>query len=45
MLGEVALSLAFDKLVSAGGVVTPSFAMGQALVARLAAAGLEFHAK
>jgi len=45
MLGEVALSLAFDPLSSPGGVVTPSFAMGQALVDRLVAAGLEFHAK
>lgn len=44
MLGEVALSLAFDNPSSPGGVVTPSFALGQALVDRLTAAGLEFHA-
>ncbi|CAN5164766.1 trans-acting enoyl reductase family protein [soil metagenome] len=45
MLGEVALALAFDQPSSPGGVVTPSFALGQALVDRLKAAGLEFHAK
>lgn len=45
MLGEVAMALAFDEPSSPGGVVTPSFALGQALVDRLTAAGIEFHAK
>ena len=42
MLGESALCLAFDPLTSPGGVLTPSFAMGGALVARLRNAGLTF---
>ena len=43
MLGESALCLAFDKLASPGGVLTPSFAMGEMLVERLRRAGLHFH--
>lgn len=42
MLGESALCLAFDGLESAGGVLTPSVAMGGALLARLRRAGLTF---
>jgi short subunit dehydrogenase-like uncharacterized protein len=42
MLGESALSLARDPLTSAGGVTTPSVAMGQALLDRLRRAGLTF---
>jgi short subunit dehydrogenase-like uncharacterized protein len=42
MLGESALCLAFDELTSPGGVLTPSFAMGQHLVERLRSAGLTF---
>jgi short subunit dehydrogenase-like uncharacterized protein len=42
MLGESALCLAFDKLDSPGGVLTPSFAMGEHLVDRLRSAGLTF---
>lgn len=42
MLGESALSLAFDPLMSPGGVLTPSIAMGGMLLERLRAAGLTF---
>lgn len=42
MLGEAALCLALDPLTSAGGVTTPSVAMGGALLARLRRAGLTF---
>jgi short subunit dehydrogenase-like uncharacterized protein len=42
MLGESALCLAYDKLSDGGGALTPSTAMGEALVARLRAAGLVF---
>lgn len=42
MLGEAAMCLAFDPLSSPGGVLTPSVAMGAALVERLRAAGLTF---
>lgn len=42
MLGESALCLALDPLVSGGGVTTPSVAMGAALLARLRRAGLTF---
>jgi len=42
MLVESALSLALDPLTSEGGVLTPSIAMGQALVDRLRRAGLTF---
>ncbi|MEO8842227.1 MAG: saccharopine dehydrogenase NADP-binding domain-containing protein [Kofleriaceae bacterium] len=45
MLGEAAMSLAFDPLASQGGVQTPSTAMAGALVNRLRAAGLEFHSE
>jgi len=44
MLGESALCLARDPLTSPGGILTPAFAMGDALVARLRAAGLTFAA-
>jgi short subunit dehydrogenase-like uncharacterized protein len=42
MLGEAALCLALDPLSSPGGVLTPSVAMGGALLARLRRAGLTF---
>ncbi len=42
MLGESALCLARDPLTSAGGVQTPSVAMGQALLDRLRRTGLTF---
>jgi short subunit dehydrogenase-like uncharacterized protein len=42
MLGESALCLARDPLTSAGGVTTPSVAMGAALLDRLRRAGLTF---
>lgn len=42
MLGESALCLARDPLTSAGGVTTPSVAMGQAILDRLRRAGLTF---
>ncbi len=42
MLGESALSLAFDPLTAPGGVTTPSVAMGQFLLDRLRRAGLTF---
>ncbi|HVK88225.1 MAG TPA: saccharopine dehydrogenase NADP-binding domain-containing protein [Kofleriaceae bacterium] len=42
MLGESALCLARDPLTSAGGVITPSVAMGGALLDRLRGAGLTF---
>jgi short subunit dehydrogenase-like uncharacterized protein len=45
MLGESAMSLAFDPLSSLGGVQTPATAMGGALLVRLRAAGLEFHTR
>jgi short subunit dehydrogenase-like uncharacterized protein len=45
MLGESAMCLAFDPLTSEGGVVTPSVAMGNFLVGRLKAAGIEFHSE
>lgn len=45
MLGEAAMCLAFDPLSSSGGVLTPSVAMGAALVARLRSAGLTFAEK
>jgi short subunit dehydrogenase-like uncharacterized protein len=35
MLGEAAACLAEDELSSAGGVLTPAVAMGEALLARL----------
>jgi short subunit dehydrogenase-like uncharacterized protein len=44
MLGESALCLARDPLQSAGGVLTPSVAMGQHLLDRLRRAGLTFEA-
>jgi short subunit dehydrogenase-like uncharacterized protein len=42
MLGESALCLAFDELTSPGGVLTPSFAMGNHLLDRLRSAGFTF---
>ena len=42
MLGESALSLAFDSLDSPGGVRTPASTMGDALLGRLRAAGMTF---
>ena len=44
MLGESALALALDKeqLPSHYGILTPSVAMGEHLVARLNAAGIRF---
>ncbi|HEU0030889.1 MAG TPA: saccharopine dehydrogenase NADP-binding domain-containing protein [Kofleriaceae bacterium] len=42
MLGESALCLARDPLTSAGGVLTPSVAMGSFLLDRLRRAGLTF---
>jgi short subunit dehydrogenase-like uncharacterized protein len=42
MLGESALCLARDPLTSPGGVLTPSVAMAQPLLARLRRAGLTF---
>ncbi len=42
MLGESALCLALDPLTSAGGVTTPSLAMGGHLLTRLRRAGLTF---
>jgi short subunit dehydrogenase-like uncharacterized protein len=48
MLGESALALVHDRDVlppSEGGVLTPATALGDALVARLRAAGMEISAK
>ena len=45
MLGESALCLARDPLTSPGGILTPAFAMGNALAERLRAAGLTFAAR
>lgn len=42
MLAESALCLALDKLKTEGGVQTPAQAMGDALMARLIKAGIEF---
>lgn len=42
MLGESALSLAFDDLPERSGQVTPAVAMGDALRRRLEAAGIKF---
>jgi short subunit dehydrogenase-like uncharacterized protein len=42
MLGEAALCLAHDELPSTSGQVTTAAAMGQALIDRLQAAGIEF---
>jgi short subunit dehydrogenase-like uncharacterized protein len=42
MLGESALCLAHDKLPDSAGQVTPAVAMGQPLIDRLQAAGIEF---
>jgi short subunit dehydrogenase-like uncharacterized protein len=42
MLVEAALCLAFDKLPSTRGQVTPAVAMGQALIDRLTVAGIQF---
>jgi short subunit dehydrogenase-like uncharacterized protein len=42
MLAEAALCLAHDELPVTSGQVTPAVAMGQALIARLVAAGIAF---
>ncbi len=42
MLAESALCLAHDTLPAGGGVLTPARAMGDALIARLQAAGIVF---
>ena len=42
MLAESALCLALDELPSSAGQVTPAVAMGDALIARLRAAGIGF---
>ncbi|MEO6703471.1 MAG: saccharopine dehydrogenase NADP-binding domain-containing protein [Jatrophihabitantaceae bacterium] len=42
MLGEAALCLAFDELAPSSGQLTPAVAMGQPLIDRLIAAGIEF---
>jgi short subunit dehydrogenase-like uncharacterized protein len=42
MLGESALCLAYDRLTSGGGCLTPSVAMDGALLERLRKAGLTF---
>lgn len=45
MLGESALSLAYDAHVSQAGVTTPSVAMGDHLAKRLEHAGIKFEAR
>ena len=42
MLAESALCLALDRLPRKGGVITPGQAMGDALIERLQAAGIQF---
>lgn len=42
MLSESARCLAYDDLTSPGGVLTPAFAMGDSLLARLNEAGVTF---
>jgi short subunit dehydrogenase-like uncharacterized protein len=42
MLGESALCLAHDDLAQRGGQLTTAVAMGQKLIDRLRAAGIEF---
>jgi len=42
MLGEAALCLAQDPRAAGGGVLTPAFALGDALLARLRGAGMVF---
>jgi saccharopine dehydrogenase (NAD+, L-glutamate forming) len=42
MLGESALSLAFDEGPATAGQVTPAAAMGENLLARLTTAGVSF---
>ncbi|MGI8505208.1 MAG: saccharopine dehydrogenase family protein [Solirubrobacteraceae bacterium] len=42
MLSEAALCLARDELPQGGGQLTPAVAMGQPLITRLQAAGIEF---
>jgi short subunit dehydrogenase-like uncharacterized protein len=41
MMGESALCLAFDEIPERAGVLTPATAMGDALVRRLRAQGME----
>ncbi len=45
MLGESASCLAKDPKATGGGVLTPAYALGDALVARLRAAGMTFSAE
>jgi short subunit dehydrogenase-like uncharacterized protein len=45
MLAQAALCLAHDDLPETAGQVTPAVAMGQALIDRLIAAGIEFEVK
>jgi saccharopine dehydrogenase (NAD+, L-glutamate forming) len=42
ILGEAAMSLAFDDLPPTAGPVTPAAAMGDALIDRLVKAGITF---
>jgi short subunit dehydrogenase-like uncharacterized protein len=42
MLGESALSLALDEKATAGGVLTPAYALGDRLVERLRSADMTF---
>ena len=42
ILGEAAMSLAFDDLPRTAGPVTPAAAMGDALIDRLVSAGITF---
>ena len=40
-MGESALCLAFDEIPEGAGVLTPATALGQSLVTRLRAQGME----
>jgi short subunit dehydrogenase-like uncharacterized protein len=42
MLSEAALCMAFDDVPARGGQLTTAVALGQPLIDRLAAAGLEY---
>jgi short subunit dehydrogenase-like uncharacterized protein len=42
MLAESALCLALDRVPRRGGVLTPGQVMGDALIERLQAAGIQF---
>ncbi|MDQ6815935.1 MAG: saccharopine dehydrogenase, partial [Actinomycetota bacterium] len=45
MLAESAMCLAFDQLPDTAGQVTPAVAMGNALIDRLSAGGIEFRVR